>query len=389
MARTFQEMNTEIAASRKYLSVRQNTVLPSPKNLSGHLKAGKGSAQIEGLHPIGKQRFCHVSLTGTQRRILAQLHRGLDIVVADSVRRRRKTAQPGRKALGAAGAGDPFQRGGVNLRAKARRCNQADAGDLPGADVGNGHDQSAAQRMSDQMNVAGIRNGRVKRLHYHPGEVGEAIDSPLWRFSVAGQIDADQVAASAKRFLKGGPALAVSGEGVNEDNRTPLTLTVGDVQRSGFGSPAGACEFCGDGIGPALETGDDALTNAPFNLGTDQRGFARKSGLHVDMGAFEHDSAAWPAVSVTTLGASAGASSSVSGTGPVTFNGSINPGGLIGTANFQYGLATNYGGIIPVTWTNFGTNAVAVNATTNGLGAGIIYHYRLVVTNADGAFPLA
>ena len=137
---------------------------------------------------------------------------------------------------------------------------------------------------------------------------------------------------------------------------------------------------------PALETGDDALTNAPFNLGTDQRGFARKSGLHVDMGAFEHDSAAWPAVSVTTLGASAGASSSVSGTGPVTFNGSINPGGLIGTANFQYGLATNYGGIIPVTWTNFGTNAVAVNATTNGLGAGIIYHYRLVVTNADGTF---
>ena len=38
---------------------------------------------------------------------------------------------------------------------------------------------------------------------------------------------------------------------------------------------------------PALDAGDDAMLNAPFNLATDQRGYARKSGAHVDIGAFE------------------------------------------------------------------------------------------------------
>jgi hypothetical protein len=35
---------------------------------------------------------------------------------------------------------------------------------------------------------------------------------------------------------------------------------------------------------PAIDAGDDSLAN---NLATDQRGFSRKSGPHVDIGAFE------------------------------------------------------------------------------------------------------
>jgi hypothetical protein len=38
---------------------------------------------------------------------------------------------------------------------------------------------------------------------------------------------------------------------------------------------------------PALDSGDDALLNPPYNLSTDQRGFPRQAGAHVDIGAFE------------------------------------------------------------------------------------------------------
>jgi hypothetical protein len=38
---------------------------------------------------------------------------------------------------------------------------------------------------------------------------------------------------------------------------------------------------------PALDTGDDAVLGGPFALTTDQRGLPRRSGLHVDIGAFE------------------------------------------------------------------------------------------------------
>jgi hypothetical protein len=40
---------------------------------------------------------------------------------------------------------------------------------------------------------------------------------------------------------------------------------------------------------PAIDAGDDSVLGSPLSLTTDQRGagFARKSGLHVDIGAFE------------------------------------------------------------------------------------------------------
>jgi hypothetical protein len=38
---------------------------------------------------------------------------------------------------------------------------------------------------------------------------------------------------------------------------------------------------------PAIDFGDDALLATPFNLAKDQRGFPRKYGAHVDIGAFE------------------------------------------------------------------------------------------------------
>jgi len=52
----------------------------------------------------------------------------------------------------------------------------------------------------------------------------------------------------------------------------------------------------------AIDAGDDTVLNAPSNLTTDQRGFPRKIGSHVDIGAFEHDPPQpWPNFVVTTL----------------------------------------------------------------------------------------
>src|SRR5207237_5946521 len=38
---------------------------------------------------------------------------------------------------------------------------------------------------------------------------------------------------------------------------------------------------------PAIDAGDDLLLSAPYSLTTDQRGRSRKSGAHVDIGAYE------------------------------------------------------------------------------------------------------
>src|SRR5947208_2294129 len=58
---------------------------------------------------------------------------------------------------------------------------------------------------------------------------------------------------------------------------------------------------------PAIDAGDDALLNAPFNVTTDQRGAPRKFGAHVDIGAFEFQAASLPLslASVTSLGGGA------------------------------------------------------------------------------------
>jgi len=47
---------------------------------------------------------------------------------------------------------------------------------------------------------------------------------------------------------------------------------------------------------PAIDAGDDALLNSPLNVLTDQRGFLRGLGSHVDIGAFESGSTAGPTV---------------------------------------------------------------------------------------------
>ena len=50
---------------------------------------------------------------------------------------------------------------------------------------------------------------------------------------------------------------------------------------------------------PALAAGDDALLGPPYNLATDERGFPRKTGAHMDIGAFQFQPLAQPPLLIT------------------------------------------------------------------------------------------
>jgi DNA-binding beta-propeller fold protein YncE len=56
---------------------------------------------------------------------------------------------------------------------------------------------------------------------------------------------------------------------------------------------------------PALDAGDDALLGPPYHLTTDQRGFPRNTGAHVDIGAFQFQPIAAPPVLITLPGSAA------------------------------------------------------------------------------------
>jgi len=66
---------------------------------------------------------------------------------------------------------------------------------------------------------------------------------------------------------------------------SPLNPRLGSLGDYGGGIPTMAL-LPGS---PAVDAGDDAILNVPFNLATDQRGnpYSRKIGAHVDIGAFE------------------------------------------------------------------------------------------------------
>ena len=76
------------------------------------------------------------------------------------------------------------------------------------------------------------------------------------------------------------------------------------------------------------------------------------------------------------------AASSVAGT-TATLNGTVNPNGLVTTAQFEYGLTTSYGSTASVTLSpNNGSSAQGVSAAIAGLSPGTAYHYRLTATNS-------
>jgi hypothetical protein len=137
------------------------------------------------------------------------------------------------------------------------------------------------------------------------------------------------------------------------------------------------------GGSPALNTGDDALLSAPNNLTTDQRGFSRKVGTHVDIGAVELEIVLSPPTAVTLP--ITPTQDLVFGTWLASLRGSVNPGGAQTVTWFQFGQTTTYGGVAPAgTLAALNTNTVLVSATISNLVESRTYHYRAVASNSLG-----
>ncbi|PAW79238.1 MAG: hypothetical protein B9S32_04600 [Verrucomicrobia bacterium Tous-C9LFEB] len=69
----------------------------------------------------------------------------------------------------------------------------------------------------------------------------------------------------------------------------------------------------------------------------------------------------------------------------ITLNGTVNPKGLATTAQFEYGLTTNYGSVANVALSPAnGFIGQYAHVTLSGLVPGTTYHYRLVASNDKG-----
>ena len=138
------------------------------------------------------------------------------------------------------------------------------------------------------------------------------------------------------------------------------------------------------GGSPAIDAGDDAILNTPYNLSTDQRGQPRRQGAHVDIGAYEFNAALSPAPIVATLAPGTATNNLLTGTAQALLNASVNPNGLPTTLYFQYGPALAYGGSTASIGVGFGTASVTTNLLVSGLLGGPTYHLRAVATSASG-----
>jgi hypothetical protein len=126
-----------------------------------------------------------------------------------------------------------------------------------------------------------------------------------------------------------------------------------------------------------VDAGDDSLT------GTDQRGFPRNSGGHVDIGAYQLQTTGYSPPVVTSA---TGTVSNNPSTGlcSVDLSFTVNPEGLKTTAFIQYGVTTNYGAATTTVPVGYGNSGVATNILWTGLRAGLTYHYCAAATSDAG-----
>lgn len=91
-----------------------------------------------------------------------------------------------------------------------------------------------------------------------------------------------------------------------------------------------------------------------------------------------------PAAAGSAPTASTGNASAVT-TGAATVAGTVNPGGLATSYEFEYGPTSSYGSNTTALSAGSGTSGVAVSAPLSGLKPNTTYHYRLDAANSAGS----
>jgi CSLREA domain-containing protein len=125
-----------------------------------------------------------------------------------------------------------------------------------------------------------------------------------------------------------------------------------------------------------LQPGSPAIDQVPASGAgcptSDQRGLARPSGVACDIGAYE---LVTPAIANVEAG-------SISTTG-ATFSATITANAPSAAVEFQYGTTVAYGSSTTPQSTS-GFSAAALTAQVSSLSPGTAYHFRVLVTSADG-----
>lgn len=135
---------------------------------------------------------------------------------------------------------------------------------------------------------------------------------------------------------------------------------------------------------PAIDAGDDALTNPPHSLTFDACLQPRRSGAAVDIGAREID-AADATILATTMDAELDSHPDpIRGSWSTRLRGRGRVAGLATTFLFQFGASPQYGLVLaPPNNTAVALDRV-LEASVDGLVAGHTYHYRLMASNELG-----
>lgn len=123
---------------------------------------------------------------------------------------------------------------------------------------------------------------------------------------------------------------------------------------------------------PAINAGDDSVAG-----GVDQRGFARQTGPHVDIGAYELNLLQITAPTCTVSNLSSGFSSATFAISGVFY-------GVATMATLEYGITAAYGAAAAPITIGYGCNQASSNVTLTGLAPGTRYHFRLSASNPAG-----
>ena len=174
VAGAFKEVEGDSPRGAERVFPRDDLILAAPDDPRLHIEAAKGGVEVKALHPIGKESLRHGLLGGAFSFVAAGHGGGLDEGPADRVGIGGELFHPRAEAFAVRRTGEPGDGVAVDLGAEPGGRDQRQARHLPGARVGEGEGQSAAEGMADEM--AAFEAEIVEAAAEQGGQIGEIAD---------------------------------------------------------------------------------------------------------------------------------------------------------------------------------------------------------------------